>query len=104
MDHLSAHYARYGNGPLDPVDDPYTTPRRTEVNCTLSIESFRAQGTPWLRIPHHLTYSIALSALRRLSDWLLLEVHFGSVLVGVVDKALTGSEVTAGLILMKPYG
>ena len=100
---MSAHYARYGNGPLDSVEDPYTTPRRMGVDCTLSIESFRLPDTPWTRIPNHLTYRIAVDALRQLSDWLLMEAHYASIFVHVVDKGLTGSDIPAGFIWMKTY-
>ena len=103
MDHMFAHYAQYGDGPLDFVEDPYTTPRRIGVNCTLSIESFRLPGTPWPRIPNHLTYKIAINALHRLSEWLLMEAHYASIFVSVVDKGLTGSDITAGFIWMKPF-
>ena len=102
MDHMVDHYAQYGDGPLDSVEDPYVTPHRIGVNCTLAIESFRLPGTPWLRIPNHLTYKIAINTLRRLAEWLLMEAHHASILVQVVDKGLTGSYVTAGYIWMKP--
>ena len=103
LNHMSAHYARYGNGPLDFGEDPYTTPRRIGVNCTLSLESLRLPGKPVIKIPNHLTYRIVLNGLYRLAEWLLMDAHYASVFVQIKDEGLTGSDMPAGYLWMKPF-
>ena len=100
---MSAHYANFGNGPLDFDEDPYTTPRRIGVNCTLSLESLRLPWKPVVKIPNHLTYRIVLNVLHRLTDWLLMDAHYASSFVQIVDEGLTGSDITAGYLWIKSF-
>ena len=100
---MSTHYARYGDGPLNLGQDPYKTPHRTGVNCTIDIKSHRAPG-PWpRRSPYPLSYRMVLHALHRLSDWLLVEAHYASVVAQVVDEGYTASDVSLGFITVIPY-
>lgn len=86
----------FGNVPLHPADDPYIARVRADKECTMKVESERIPATEY--IPEHLTYRLALNALRGLYWFLYTEGHAGHAVTEVYDPGLTGRMITIGTI------
>ena len=93
MDH---QMAIYGDGPLQPVDDPYSASVVAGMKCIVEIASLRRRPTQ--DIPNALTYQTTLNALRGMFGFMVTEDHAVSALVEVVDPGLTGSMIRIGLM------
>lgn len=94
--HMSDKINRFGNRALLAIDDPYITPVVEGMNCTLRISSQRVGQTQLIR--NHLTYRVALNALRGLHGFLYEGGHAASAVTEVLDPGLTGSMEGIGVI------
>ena len=99
--HVDEQLHIHGDRKLVPLDDPYTTPVVQDVNCTLTLNSYRIPGSE--RIPIHLTYQISVNALQGTFDYLYTDHHPGSAVSQILDPGLTGTMDRIGLLSISPY-